>query len=93
MGTGIGEPEHQPAGASDEPPARAASGEGGEAPTTAPGAPSGSEPEMLARAVLAQYEWMHARPPATARWKVQVLWFVVALGAGSIFALLLLAFN
>ena len=93
MGTGIGEPERQPTGGSDEPPARVGSGGGGEAPITAPGARSGSEPDPLGRAILAQYEWMPSRPPARARWKVQVLWFVVALGLGSIFALILLAFN
>ncbi|HLM96973.1 MAG TPA: hypothetical protein VK283_11700 [Acidimicrobiales bacterium] len=93
MGKGIGEPDRQPTGGSDQPPARIGSGEGGDAPITAPGARSGLGADPISRAAMVRREWMHTQVPARAPWKKRALWFVVAVLAGSMFALILLAFN
>jgi len=42
---------------------------------------------------MVRREWMHTQVPARAPWKKRALWFVVAVLAGSMFALILLAFN
>jgi len=42
---------------------------------------------------MVRREWMHTEVPARVPWKKQALWFLVAVLAGSMFALILLAFN
>jgi hypothetical protein len=90
---GTEEPERRPTGGSDEPQSGNGSGGGGEAPIISSTARSGSEPDPLGRTAIAHYEWMHTGPPAGAQWKMQLLWFAVALVFGSVGALILLAFN
>jgi len=93
VGKRIGEPDRQQSGGTDEQRVRVGSGGGGDEPITGPGAPSGLEADPIIRAAMVRREWMHTEVPARVPWKKQALWFLVAVLAGSMFALILLAFN
>ena len=92
MGKGIGEPDRQPAGDLDEAPAPVGSGEGQES-IAGPGARPGLEADLIRRAALVRQEWTPTRPSTGIPRKKQALWFGVAVLAGCVFGLILLAIN
>jgi len=93
VGQRVGEPDRQPSGGPDEHHGPVGSGEGGDAPVTGPDARSTLEVDPIMRAAMVRREWAPTRPSTGVPWKKQALWFVVAVLAGSMFALILWAIN